>query len=92
MRTKINLNQAHFAYVDDSLLKAFRAYSQVVNLSKFIKKSFYDDFGFIIKSNEDNPTVDEIVKANFYQDKSEWLREKMRDEIRKQGCVRNANR
>lgn len=81
-RIKIKVNQCHFAYINSDLLKAFNAYAGVINMTSFIKESFYNEFGFLIRNAEDIETVDVILKDNFYTDKAEWLREIMRNKIK----------
>lgn len=82
-KVKIKLYQSHFANISSDLMREFNSYAKVVNFTSFIKESFYNQFGFLIKIAEDIETVDKIVASYYYQDKSEWLREIMRNEIRK---------
>jgi len=80
-RIKIKLFQKHFANVDADFLHTFSHQTGIINIISFIKKSCYDDFGFYLENKEDLVTLDEYLKHRFYKDKSEWLREKMRDEL-----------
>ena len=81
---KIKIFQKHFANIDDRLLYEFHHKTGIINIISFIKKSVFLDFEIYLTSEKDLETLDKYLADNFYKDKSEWLREKMRLEIKKQ--------
>lgn len=82
-KKKIKIFQKHFANIDDRLLYEFHHKTGIINIISFIKKSVFLDFEIYLTSEKDLETLDKYLADNFYKDKSEWLREKMRLEIKK---------
>lgn len=81
-RKKIKLFQEHFAYLDSDFLLTFEKMTSTINIISFIKEQVYLDFGFYLESVEDLKKLDKMLEKNYYKDKSEWLREKMRDKMK----------
>lgn len=80
---KIKLFQKHFANIDEYMLHEFHIRTGNINIISFIKQSAYNDFEIYLSHESDMIDLEKKLKDNFYKDKSEWLREKIRDEIRK---------
>ena len=80
---KIKLFQKHFANIDEHMLQEFHIRTGIINIISFIKQSAYTDFEIYLSHESDMIDFEKALKENFYKDKSEWLREKIRDEIRK---------
>ena len=82
-KMKIKLFETHFAWVNDSLLQTFTDKTGIKRRSQWIKDAVKEDFGIILASPSDIPKLDMVIRSKFYEDKGEWLRERMRKEIRK---------
>lgn len=82
-RKKIKLFQEHFANVEADFLHDFEYITGIINIISFIKESCYEDFGIYLNSKEDLKEFETMLNKYYYKDKSEWMREKMRDEIKK---------
>lgn len=80
---KIKLFQKHFANIDEKMLHEFHVKTGIINIISFIKQSAYKDFEIYLNHESDMIIFEMTLKDNFYKDKSEWLREKIREEIRK---------
>ena len=80
---KIKLFQKHFANIDEHMLQEFHIRTGIINIISFIKQSAYNDFDIYLDSEGDMIEFEKKLKEDFYKDKSEWLREKIRDEIRR---------
>lgn len=70
------------ADIDTSLMREFDRICQVVNFAAWIREKAFEDFRIMLTSSEAVSKLDEIVVKNYYRDKAEWLREKMRNAIR----------
>lgn len=81
-RKKIKLFQEHFAYLDADFIRAFENRTSIINIISFIKEQVYLDFGFYLECKEDVEKLDIVLEENFYKDKTEWLREKMRNRMK----------
>ena len=80
--SKIKIFQQSFANIDDDFLKLFHEITDEISIIIFIKKSVFKDYGFYLESIEDIEKLDECVNHDFYKNKSEWLKEKMRNEMK----------
>ena len=80
---KIKLFQRHFANIEECMLQEFHIRTGIINIISFIKQSAYNDFEIYLSHESDMIDFEKALKENFYKDKSEWLREKIRDEIKK---------
>lgn len=80
---KIKLFQKHFANIDEHMLHEFHMRTGNINIISFIKQSIYNDFDIYLDSEGDMIEFEKKLKEDFYKDKSEWLREKIRNEIRR---------
>jgi hypothetical protein len=67
--------------VNGSLLQKFTEVTGIKQKPDWIKRKAYEDFGIELNSAKDIPTLDMHVRAFLYEDKAEWLKEKMRIEI-----------
>lgn len=80
-KTKILMYQTHVAYIDRDLIQAFDELVGVPNFSAWIRKQARLDFDLEITSAYGLSLLDEKVRECYYSDKTEWLREKMRNAI-----------
>lgn len=80
---KIKLFQRHFANIEECMLQEFHIRTGIINIISFIKQSAYNDFEIYLSHESDMIDFEKALKENFYKDKSEWLREKMREEIKR---------
>lgn len=71
----------HVAYIDKNLIGEFDNKCPVPNFSAWIREQAKQDFGLTITSEYGLSLLDEKVREHFYLDKTEWLREKMRNAI-----------
>lgn len=81
-KTKISMYQTHVAYIDRDLIQAFDELVAVPNFSAWIRKQAKEDFDLVITSRYELSLLDEVVREHYYTDKTEWLREKMRNAIK----------
>jgi hypothetical protein len=82
-KVKIKLFETHFAWISSSLLSDFQSATGIKRRSDWIKKQAKQDFGITLSSSEDIPRLDMLVRAHYYDDKAEWLKEKMRESTKK---------
>ena len=64
-------------------MKTVKKKPKHINIISFIKQSIYNDFDIYLDSEGDMIEFEKKLKEDFYKDKSEWLREKIRNEIRR---------
>ncbi len=79
---KILMYKRSIANLDDDLVRHFDHHCKVINFSAWIREQAFKDFGLRIMRGEDIDELDEMVVRHLYRDKSEWLREKMRNSIK----------
>lgn len=79
---KIIMYQKHLAYLDNDLVEAFDKHCSVVNFAAWVRKKAKEDFNLTITAGYDLTLLDNLVVRNYYTDKADWLREKMRTAIR----------
>lgn len=79
---KINLYNKHFAHISKTLFQRLEDKKGKIDISSYIKKKAKNDFGITIKSIEDVDRLSEIIEDNFYANTSEWLKEKIRNDLR----------
>lgn len=77
-KKKILMYQTHIAYITNELMIDFDEYHPVINFSAWIRAQAEKDFDLRISSKMHLDLLDNLVVHNHYQDKAEWLREKMR--------------
>lgn len=82
-KVKIKLFNCHFAWIYSWLLSEFDNKSGINNRSDWIIRKAYEDFGVSLSSKVDLERLDFVVRIHHYIDKTDWLREKMRLEIKK---------
>lgn len=80
-RKKINMFQEHFANIEASFLWHFEQETRIINIIQFIKESAYKDFGIYLYTKEDMLIFEDFLSTFFYKNKTEWLREKMRQKL-----------
>lgn len=82
-KKKIKIFEVHFAWVSEGLLQAFTRITGIKRKPDWIKSCVFDDFGLELNSKEDIPKLDFLLRKGLYEDKAEWLKEKMRTEIKR---------
>jgi len=83
-KKKIKLFEVHFAWVNDSLLKRFTETTGIKRRTEWIKECAKEDFDIVLDSPDDIPRLELVIRSHYYEDKGEWLREKMRKAIQKE--------
>lgn len=81
-RKKITLYHKHFANIDTDFLYYFEQNTGIINMNTFIRESVYIDFYLYLEDAEDLKNLDILLIKNHYKDKTEWLREKMRNALK----------
>jgi PHD/YefM family antitoxin component YafN of YafNO toxin-antitoxin module len=76
------LFDTHFAWIYQPLLTRFDEVCLFSNRTEWIKEKVKEDFGLSLKGKSDLLVLDNLVKNAYYIDKTDWLREKMRNEIK----------
>ena len=71
----------HFAWIQQDLLDTFDRLCPYENRTKWIKYQAIRQFNFLLNEKSDLIVFDKIVRDSYYLDKTDWLREKMRQEI-----------
>lgn len=74
--------QVHFAWIDTEFLYNFEHTTGIISIIQFIKESSYKEFKIYLNEKSDIDVLDYELKQSGYKNKSEWLREKMRNEIK----------
>lgn len=82
-RIRIRLYGQHLGYIGDSLYSNFLRICNVLDYSSWVKKKAYEELNIYITDKESIEKLKNIVISNYYEDIADWLREKMREEIRK---------
>lgn len=83
-KVKIKLFNTHFAWIYDSLLKHFDRINPELSRIDWIKRQAEKDFDIRLTEKSDIVLLDNLVKKSYYIDKTDWLREKMRETIREE--------
>lgn len=80
---RIRLYGQHLGYIGYDLYDKFLRICSVIDYSSWMKETAYKDFDFYITGKDSIDVLREKVVENYYEDIADWLREKMREEIRK---------
>jgi len=86
---KIKIFQQPFANIDDDFFKKFTLLTGEINIISFIKKSAFEDFDLYLNTSESLDKFDYYLEDNFYKNRSEWLKEKMRHKMKE--CKKEDN-
>ena len=81
-RVRIRLYGQHLAYLGCDLYNTFLRTCKVINYSSWIKERANIDFDLYIINEESIEKLKEKVTENYFEDISDWLREKMREGIK----------
>ena len=82
-RIRIRLYGEHLGYISYDLYDSFLRICNIIDYSSWVKKISYDNFEIYIAGKESINELKNRVIANYYEDIADWLKEKMREEIRK---------
>lgn len=82
-KMRIRLYGEHLGYIGYSLYDNFLRICSIIDYSSWIKFKANEEFGIYITNKESINELKEIVAKNYYEDTTDWLREKMREEIKK---------
>ena len=74
--------QKAIAYLEDEMMYMFDKWCGVVNFAAWVRQKAKEDFDLEITSAVDIEKLDAICQMHWYKDKSEWLRNKIREEIK----------
>lgn len=82
---KILMYGKHIAWIETEMLIKLDTIikKQKKNRNQWIREKCKDDFSFMLDNIESIKKLDFEVKKHLYKDKAEWLRAKIREEIRK---------
>lgn len=77
--TRIRVNNIHIGRVHNDTIKVFEASLKAhkVNRETWIQEQSLEDFGFEI-TTDTLPKFDELLHSRHYEDRGDWLREKIR--------------
>lgn len=80
---KITFYGENFASINnEKLVKAFLSICDILEIPTWIEEQIFDDFGILIELQPLNSNaLDLALEKRFYEDKSEWLKEKIRWQI-----------
>lgn len=83
-RTKIVIYGKHIAWIESDMLKNFNEILKIKGESRneWIKDQCFSDFSIELQDTNSIILLDKAVKDNLYNDKSDWLRDKIREEFR----------
>lgn len=87
---RIYMLKCHFASVPDELMEEFKKYKKEA-LLKWIKKEIYNDYHIDIKIKEDIDIFRNLLIKDYYENISEWVKEKMRNYLILQKQDKNIN-
>lgn len=81
---KILMYEKHIAWIENEMLEKLNIILKNKKISRhnWIKEQCMQDFSLELTNKESIANLDIIVKKNMYNDKAEWLREKIREEIK----------
>lgn len=82
-RMRIRLYGEHLGYISSNLYDSFLRACNILDYASWVKSKAYDDFDLYITNKESIEELKKYVVKNYYEDIADWLREKMRKEIRK---------
>ena len=82
---KILMYGKHIAWIDSEMLEKLNVVINNNNktVNEWIKKQCENDFSISLNSKQAVDLLDYKVKEHLYKDKSEWLRAKIREAIKK---------
>lgn len=79
---KLIMYQKAIAYLEDEMMYEFDKNCGVVNFAAWVRQKAKEDFDLEITSADDIEKLSAVCQSNWYKDKSEWLRNKIREEIK----------
>ena len=82
-KIRIRLYGEHLGYISNDLYSNFLRITSTLDYSSWVKKTAFSDFGLYLTSKDSILDLKDLVKENYFEDISDWLREKMRVEINK---------
>lgn len=82
-RIRIRLYGQHLAYISSDLYSKFLRECNILDYSVWLKRRAKKDFDLMIDGEDAIEKLREIIKDYYFEDISDWLREKMRVEINK---------
>ena len=82
---KIVMYGKHIAWLDNEMLEKFNIIinKDSKNIYQWIKEECKNDFSISLDNKEMIDILDSEVKKHLYKDKAEWIRTKIREEIKK---------
>ena len=82
-KVKIRLLKMHIAYIEKRMIDEFKEKCNIEDFNKWFEEQIYKDFYMDIKSNEDIRTFTIMLRKRYYENIAEWIKEKIREELRK---------
>ena len=82
-KMRIRLYGEHLGYIGYSLYDIFLRKCKIIDYSFWVKLKANEEFGLQLVNKESINELKELVVKNCYEDTADWLREKMREEIKK---------
>lgn len=80
-RKKIIFFDNHFAYISDVLFQQLKQNKNINSINDYIKEKAKQQFGIDITNKEDIELLTQNIAENLYESNSDWLREKIRDDL-----------
>ena len=82
-KVKIRLLKMHIAYIEKRILDEFQKKCNVSDFNKWFEEQIYKDFCMEIKTNSDISTFTLMLRKRYYENIAEWIKEKVRNELKK---------
>ena len=82
-KVKIRLLKMHIAYLEKRMIDEFKEKCDVEDFNKWFEEQIYKDFYMDIKTHQDIRTFTVMLRKRYYENIAEWLKEKIREELKK---------
>lgn len=82
-KVKIRLLKMHIAYIEKRMIDEFTEKCNIKDFNKWFEEQIYKDFYMDIKNHADIRTFTIMLRKRYYENIAEWIKEKIREELRK---------
>ena len=82
-KVKVRLLKMHVAYIEKRILDEFTEKYNISDFNLWLKTELEKEFDIVIKNKFDIDTLTLILRKRYYENIAEWMKEKIRNELKK---------
>lgn len=79
---KVKILGSHFAWILPNMWNDLGKKVGLRNRTTWLLKKCEEEFGIYLETNDDVSKLEAILYENYYKDKADWLRDKIREELK----------